>query len=380
MLKRLSLRARLTIWSAVVMTGVAVTLTVVSLVNADRLFVKNMSATLSEGATFEPDAGVDNDYPEIGYTRLELKLNQAGRRFHVWGIAGLAGVTLLGVGVTWLMAGHALRPVRDLSDAIQEISGKDLSRRVDVQGRQDEIGQLAQSFNAMMDKVNASFDRQQRFAASAAHELKTPLTTIQVGLEVLDLDEEPDPARMQKALAVTKANTERLIRLVEDLSRLSADEAYDRGDVVPVRALLAAAAEELSPLIRAKELTVSVEADPSLTLTGSRILLYRALCNLVENAAKYNRPGGTITLTAAAQEGMLTVRVADTGVGIPEDELSHIFEPFYRVDRSRSRAVGGSGLGLALVQDIVARHSGDIQVESRPGEGTVFLLRLPFQL
>lgn len=411
MLKRVSLRARLTLLSALVMACVAFALTAVSIFSADRIFVQSIPhdisvslSSLDSGehniSTFTPDVpnssyttysiepsnqnGVEitgndaSDTTNADYTILQLTLAKAGRQFNLWGIAGFALVILLGTGATWLMAGRALRPVRELSSAIEEIGGNDLSRRVDDHGRQDEIGQLAQSFNAMMDKVSNSFARQKRFSANAAHELKTPLTTIQVGLEVLDLDEHPAPSRMEKALAVVRTNTQRMIRLVDDLFRLSADEACEQRDEIPLCQLFMEIQAELSPQIQAKKLIVSAEAPPELKVTGNHTMLYRALFNLAENAVKYNHPGGSLHLSAFAEEaGCIGVQVSDSGVGIPQEELKHIFEPFYRVDQSRSRAVGGSGLGLSLVQDIIAKHGGTIQASSTPGEGTTFTLRFP---
>lgn len=399
----LSLRARLTLLSTLVTAGAAVILTLVSLYSADLIFVQSVPTEL---LTFQTSPSVKAGKPdsvELGqkemaeppsqggsapppaepYTiapideTIQISLTRAGRRFNLWGISGLILVTLLGAGVTWLMAGRALRPVRELSSAIQEVSGTDLSIHVETGGRQDEIGQLAHSFNDMMDKVRQSFERQKRFSASAAHELKTPLATMQVGLEVLELDEHPSPARMEKALAIAKANTGRMIRLMEDLFRLSSDQECDMQDEIPIPPLFAQIASELEPLLQEKHLSLSIQAEPGLQLSGSQTMLYHALFNLAENAAKYNREGGSIALSAAGEGSTVVIRVSDTGIGIAQGDLEHIFEPFYRVDRSRSRSMGGSGLGLALVKDIVERHGGSIQAASTPGEGTVFTLQFP---
>lgn len=315
MLKKLSLRARLTLLSALVTAGVAAVLTAVSLFSADRIFVRDLSETLLRDEFTvhteepgQPDAqrppsaevrgygappgpniisvtpNTGGPAPERAAYTIQISLSRAGRRFSLWGVAGLLLAVLAGAGVTWLMAGRALKPVRELSDAIGEMGGDDLSRRVDPCGRQDEIGQLARSFNAMMDKVSASFERQKRFSANAAHELKTPLATIQVGLEVLELDEQPPPERMEKALSVAKANTERMIRLVDDLFLLSAREDGGPREEIPVDGLFSEILAELSPRIQAAGLTVSTAAPPGIRLTGSRGMLYRALFNLAENA------------------------------------------------------------------------------------------------
>lgn len=379
-MKKLSLRMRLTLLSALVMASVAVILTSMFLFGADRIFVRD----LEQKMTFQPQdiiitsvkkEGVSNENMDLQEVTVSLK--KAGTQFNLWGMAALFLVLILGTGATWLMAGHVLKPLKELSSAIEEISGNDLSNRVEIQGRQDEIGRLARSFNHMMDKVSASFERQKRFSASAAHELKTPLATILVNLEVLELDGKTSPDRMEKVLTIVKANTERMIRLVEDLMRLTSDKDHEMEEEVELSEVFAITLDELSPLIRKKDLTVSIENTPDISLTGSRVMLYRVMSNLLENAAKYNREHGSISIVTGRDDNGVTVKIEDTGIGIPEEALPHIFEPFYRVDQSRSRAVGGAGLGLPLVKDIVEKHGGEVTVKSAAGEGTTFILRFP---
>ena len=380
MMKKLSLRMRLTLLSALVMASVAVILTSMFLFGADRIFVRD----LEQKMTFQPQdiiitsvkkEGVSNENMDLQEVTVSLK--KAGTQFNLWGMAALFLVLILGTGATWLMAGHVLKPLKELSFAIEEIGGNDLSNRVEIQGRQDEIGRLARSFNHMMDKVSASFERQKRFSASAAHELKTPLATILVNLEVLELDGKTSPDRMEKVLTIVKANTERMIRLVEDLMRLTSDKDHEMEEKVELSEVFAITLDELSPLIRKKDLTVSIENTPDISLTGSRVMLYRVMSNLLENAAKYNREHGSISIVTGRDDNGVTVKIEDTGIGIPEEALPHIFEPFYRVDQSRSRAVGGAGLGLPLVKDIVEKHGGEVTVKSAAGEGTTFILRFP---
>lgn len=408
MLKKISLRARLTLLSALVMVSVALTLTAMFFFGADQIFVQKLKrdlVTFQAANHYDPDDGAvsteksksasveiaesearggfyltpkqgDLEAGKTDYT-IAITLSQAGRRFNLWGLAALFPVLFLGIAATWFIAGRALRPLRDLSDTIEEIGGNDLFRRVDACGRQDEIGHLANSFNGMMDKLSDSFQRQKQFSANAAHELRTPLATIQVGLDVLELDERPTPQRLEKAVAVAKANTARMIRLVNDLFAFSSDAVRDLLDEIPVHTLFDEIVAELSPLLQTKNLTADASAPPEIRLRGNRTMLYRALFNLAENAAKYNRDGGSISLSAACMEEEIVICVSDTGIGIPPEALEHIFEPFYRVDRSRSRALGGSGLGLALVRDIVETHSGHIDVKSEPGSGSIFTLRFP---
>lgn len=374
--KGLSLRMRLTLLSASVMAGVAVILTTIFLFGADRFLVRDLQNTFEflpgEDIVISTVQGTD---PDVGAITFSIK--KARNRFNVWGIAGLGLVLFAGTGAAWVTAGRALKPVAELTGAIEEIGGNDLSRRVDVQDRQDEIGRLARSFNTMMDKVSVSFERQKRFSASAAHELKTPLATILVNLEVLSLDGQPSRERMEKALAVVRTNTDRMVRLVDDLFRLTAERESEMGEEVLVSEAFAEAVSDIKELTEKKQIRIFRENCQEVTLTGNRTMLCRAISNLVENAAKYNREGGTITLSAERTDESVTVRISDTGIGIPQEELSRIFEPFYRVEKSRSRTVGGAGLGLPLVKDIVETHGGKIAVESRPGEGTVFALHFP---
>ena len=362
MLKKISLRARLTLLSAMVMASVAVMLTGMFLVGADRIFVRSLQQYFVTQSD-EYDIVVSTAVPaETDPGEMTFTIKQAGNRFNLWGVAGLVLMLFLGTG--------------ELTDTIEEIGGNNLSRRVEHQDRADEIGQLAGSFNHMMDKVSASFERQQRFSASAAHELKTPLATILVNLDVLDMEEKASAAQMERVLSIVRTNTERMIRLVDNLFQLTTEKSSEMCEEVRIDEMFAEILEELSAQVNAKHLSVSLSSLSGIKLTGNRTMLYRAMSNLVENAAKYNRENGSISISASQQQEDIIIKIADTGIGIPKEECERIFEPFYRVDQSRSRSVGGAGLGLALVKDIVEKHRGTIQVCSRAGQGSEFILYL----
>ncbi len=376
MLKKISLRARLTLLSAMVMASVAVMLTGMFLVGADRIFVRSLQQYFVTQSD-EYDIVVSTAVPaETDPGEMTFTIKQAGNRFNLWGVAGLVLMLFLGTGATWLMAGKALKPLGELTDTIEEIGGNNLSRRVEHQDRADEIGQLAGSFNHMMDNVSASFERQQRFSASAAHELKTPLATMLVNLDVLDMEEKASAAQMERVLSIVRTNTERMIRLVDNLFQLTTEKSSEMCEDVPVDEMFAEILEELSAQLNAKHLSVSLSSLSGIKLTGNRTMLYRAMSNLVENAAKYNRENGSIFISASQQQEDVIIKIEDTGIGIPKEECERIFEPFYRVDQSRSRSIGGAGLGLALVKDIVEKHRGTIQVHSRAGQGSEFILYL----
>ena len=376
MLKKISLRARLTLLSAMVMASVAVMLTGMFLVGADRIFVRSLQQYFVTQSD-EYDIVVSTAVPaETDPGEMTFTIKQAGNRFNLWGVAGLVLMLFLGTGATWLMAGKALKPLGELTDTIEEIGGNNLSRRVEHQDRADEIGQLAGSFNHMMDNVSASFERQQRFSASAAHELKTPLATMLVNLDVLDMEEKASAAQMERVLSIVRTNTERMIRLVDNLFQLTTEKSSEMCEEVPVDEMFAEILEELSAQLNAKHLSVSLSSLSGIKLTGNRTMLYRAMSNLVENAAKYNRENGSIFISASQQQEDVIIKIEDTGIGIPKEECERIFEPFYRVDQSRSRSIGGAGLGLALMKDIVEKHRGTIQVCSRAGQGSEFILYL----
>lgn len=390
MLKKFSLRTRLTLLSTLVTTSMAILLTWIFMFNADRIFVQELPIIFSAAGeneiySFEATTPMqatsvdtselkDNDIKYINAVNMELTLTQANRQFNIWGFVGLFIITLLGAAAAWFMAGRALKPVRELSKAIEEVNSNNLSLHVDTGGREDEVGQLGNSFNAMMDKVSSSFERQKRFSANAAHELKTPLASIQLGLEVLELDEHPTQAQMEWALTVTKTNTERMIQLVENLFTLSSDKECEMNDCIDIKTVFSQISEELAATMYNKNITLTMEMNENIQISGNASMLYRAFFNLVENAVKYNKENGTIRLTASKENDAVKVCITDSGMGISKDDLEHIFEPFYRADQSRSRKMGGSGLGLSLVYDIMMRHNAQIFVESQLDMGTTFVL------
>lgn len=390
MLKKFSLRTRLTLLSTLVTTSMAILLTWIFMFNADRIFVQELPIIFSAAGeneiySFEATTPMqatsvdtselkDNDIKYINAVNMELTLTQANRQFNIWGFVGLFIITLLSAAAAWFMAGRALKPVRELSKTIEEVNSNNLSLHVDTGGREDEVGQLGNSFNAMMDKVSSSFERQKRFSANAAHELKTPLASIQLGLEVLELDEHPTQVQMEWALTVTKTNTERMIQLVENLFTLSSDKECEMNDCIDIKTVFSQISEELAASMYNKNITLTMEMNENIQISGNASMLYRAFFNLVENAVKYNKENGTIRLTVSKENDAVKVCITDSGMGISKDDLEHIFEPFYRADQSRSRKMGGSGLGLSLVYDIMMRHNAQIFVESQLDMGTTFVL------
>ena len=283
-----------------------------------------------------------------------------------------AVLALLGGVATYFISGHALRPIREFSDKIEEVQAQNLADSKLEENKVKELNQLSVSYNKMLGRLSDAFEIQRQFTANAAHELRTPLALMQVQLDSYNSGQHPgsDAETVQTIKMVTEQN-DRLSKMVKTLLDMSELQTVGRDEAIMVDALVDEVLADLEPLAREKhvELTGNCEA---ITIVGSDILIYRLVYNLVENAIKYIHPGGQVTVSASRKEKRVCLSVADTGNGIPEELRERVFEPFFRVDKSRSRALGGVGLGLALVHEIVRVHDGSITVRSNPSGGTVF--------
>lgn len=283
-----------------------------------------------------------------------------------------AVLALLGGVATYFISGHALRPIHEFSDKIEEVQAQNLADSKLEENKVKELNQLSVSYNKMLGRLSDAFEVQRQFTANAAHELRTPLALMQVQLDSYNSGQHPgsDAETVQTIKMVTEQN-DRLSKMVKTLLDMSELQTVGRDETIMVDALVDEVLADLEPLAREKdvELTGNCEA---ITIVGSDILIYRLVYNLVENAIKYNHLGGQVTVSASRKEKCVCLSVADTGNGIPEELRERVFEPFFRVDKSRSRALGGVGLGLALVHEIVRVHDGSITVRSNPSGGTVF--------
>ena len=285
------------------------------------------------------------------------------------GLAALGGAVIARV---------ALRPVDEMASTARRITAEDLSRRVEGRGSGDELDRLAETLNGMLARLEAAFDQTRRFAADAAHELRTPLTVLRGGIEVaLRMERSPDEYR--RVLASSLEEVKRLIRLAEDLLLLSRSLAGPEGARAPVdlEPLVLEVFEGGARLGHAAGVAVRVDATTPLAPRGDGAALRRALLNLVENAVKYTPPGGKVEIGLARAAGFAEITVADTGIGVDPAEFERIFEPFHRLDAARAHDTGGAGLGLAIARSIVIAHGGSITVESAPGAGSRFTVRLP---
>ena len=283
-----------------------------------------------------------------------------------------AVLALLGGVVTYFISGHALRPIREFSDKIEKVQAQNLADSRIEENQVKELNQLSVSYNRMLERLSDAFEIQRQFTANAAHELRTPLALMQVQLDLYHSNSHPgnDADTVQMIQMVTEQN-DRLNKMVKTLLDMSELQTVGRDDEIVLDALVDEVLEDLEPLAEGKNIRL-IGKCKDITMVGSDILIYRLVYNLVENAIKYNHSGGQVTVTADRKEKHVYLSVEDTGAGIPEELKERVFEPFFRVDKSRSRELGGVGLGLALVREIVRVHDGNITVKSNPSGGTIF--------
>ena len=281
-------------------------------------------------------------------------------------------LALLGGVVTYFISGHALRPIREFSDKIEEVQAQNLSDSRIEENNVNELNQLGISYNKMLERLSEAFEIQRQFTANAAHELRTPLALMQVQLDLYNSASHPgnDADTLQTIKMVTEQN-DKLNRMVKTLLDMSELQTVGRDDKIILDAIVEEVLADLEPLAVEKNIKLIGKCEDA-TMIGSDILIYRLVYNLVENAIKYNHPLGQVTVTAYQRNKHVYLSVEDTGSGIPKELRERVFEPFFRVDKSRSRELGGVGLGLALVHEIVRVHDGSICIKSGKTGGTIF--------
>jgi len=281
-------------------------------------------------------------------------------------------LALLGGVVTYFISGHALRPIREFSDKIEEVQAQNLSDSRIEENNVKELNQLGISYNKMLERLSEAFEIQRQFTANAAHELRTPLALMQVQLDLYNSASHPgnDADTLQTIKMVTEQN-DKLNRMVKTLLDMSELQTVGRDDKIILDAIVEEVLADLEPLAVEKNIKLIGKCEDA-TMIGSDILIYRLVYNLVENAIKYNHPLGQVTVTAYQRNKHVYLSVEDTGSGIPKEFRERVFEPFFRVDKSRSRELGGVGLGLAFVREIVRVHNGSICIKSGKTGGTIF--------
>ena len=334
--------------------------------------------------------------PKALFPQFEQEIQETKEDFLLRSVIATTIIILLSSVCTYFLTKKALTPLQKLTSEVSQIQAQNLSTQLAVPNSKDEIAQLTSSFNEMLARLDNAFSTQKQFSANAAHELRTPLAVLQTNLEVFEKKQEPEMVEYRQLFTMIKEQTARLSQLVGTLLDMTNLKSVPRTDHVSLEELVDEVFCDLDPV--AEKAGISIHFDDSssqdwhtdvhtpdasalnnniLNITGSYVLLYRAVYNLVENAIKYNRPNGSVTVSVKEKNGQAMILVKDTGIGISPENQKKIFDPFFRVDKSRSRAMGGAGLGLALVDSIAREHGGSVKVLESNEKGSIIALMLP---
>lgn len=334
--------------------------------------------------------------PKALFPQFEQEIQETKEAFLLRSVIATTIIILLSSVCTYFLTKKALTPLQKLTSEVSQIQAQNLSTQLAVPNSKDEIAQLTSSFNEMLTRLDNAFSTQKQFSANAAHELRTPLAVLQTNLEVFEKKQEPEMVEYQQLFTMIKEQTARLSQLVGTLLDMTNLKSVPRTDHVSLEELVDEVFCDLDPV--AEKAGISIHFDDNSSqdwhtdvhtpdasalnnnirnITGSYVLLYRAVYNLVENAIKYNRPNGSVTVSVKEKNGQAMILVKDTGIGISPENQKKIFDPFFRVDKSRSRAMGGAGLGLALVDSIAREHGGSVKVLESNEKGSIIALMLP---
>ena len=334
--------------------------------------------------------------PKALFPQFEQEIQETKEDFLLRSVIATTIIILLSSVCTYFLTKKTLTPLQKLTSEVSQIQAQNLSTQLAVPNSKDEIAQLTSSFNEMLARLDNAFSTQKQFSANAAHELRTPLAVLQTNLEVFEKKQEPEMVEYQQLFTMIKEQTAMLSQLVGTLLDMTNLKSVPRTDHVSLEELVDEVFCDLDPV--AEKAGISIHFDDSSSqdwhtdvhtpdasalnnnirnITGSYVLLYRAVYNLVENAIKYNRPNGSVTVSVKEKNGQAMILVKDTGIGISPENQKKIFDPFFRVDKSRSRAMGGAGLGLALVDSIAREHGGSVKVLESNEKGSIIALMLP---
>ena len=380
-MKRLSLQWRITLLTALLIAGTCICLNLL-LYHSGAVSIDSLNGFVFE---YTPESPEDPDglAIEISDSQMSEFISRfSDEAYDVKTDFGRKGwlitvaVTIVSAAIAYFVSGQALKPLRKLSQQAEKIDQDSIS---DIRLNEDtvkEFRQLSISVNLMLDRLSESFATQRQFSGNAAHELRTPLAIMQTKLELFAAEHknlEGDTAELVRSQA---EQLDRLSRLVHTLLEMSNLSSAPRSDRIELAALVEEIITDLTPLASQNDITMEQDCD-NVVITGSDALIYRLVFNLIENAVKYNRRGGSVSVSVHKENSDVVVRVSDTGCGIPEEYRESIFQPFFRVDKSRSRQMGGVGLGLALVHEIAVLHGGSVRAEPGNKSGTVFIVTLP---
>ena len=321
--------------------------------------------------------------PKALFPQFEQEIQETKEDFLLRSVIATTIIILLSSVCTYFLTKKTLTPLQKLTSEVSQIQAQNLSTQLAVPDSKDEIAQLTSSFNEMLARLDNAFSTQKQFSANAAHELRTPLAVLQTNLEVFEKKQEPEIVEYRQLFTMIKEQTARLSQLVGTLLDMTNLKSVPRTDLVALEELVDEVFCDLDPVAEKAGISIhfndSTSQDSHTDVTGSYVLLYRAVYNLVENAIKYNRPHGSVSVSVKQENGQAMVLVTDTGIGISPENQKKIFDPFFRVDKSRSRAMGGAGLGLALVDSIAKEHGGTVKVLESSETGSTIALMLPVE-
>ena len=371
-------------WRITLMTTLLIGLTCIAmnlmLCSSGVYYMDRIADALRGGGTViitdEGTASFDPQFAEPG-EELTIVVDGVQGRFRTTNWYITAVVTVLSGILAYFVSGHALKPLHSFASQVERVQMNNLAdMRIDEDAL-PEFKQLSQSFNQMLERLNDAFAAQRQFTGNAAHELRTPLALMQAQLELFSAEHPDVRPETAEFLSLLREQTERLTRLTKTLLEMSNLRQVARNERIRLAPMIEEIFADLAPLSDKCGVTLTAEGDG--IMTGSDALIYRLIFNLTENAVKYNRPGGSVRVSVAREPEKLLIRVSDNGCGIPEEYQQSIFQPFFRVDKSRSREYGGAGLGLSLVWEIADIHGGSVRVEESSKNGTVIAAEFPIQ-
>ena len=384
-MKKISLQWRLTILTTVLITVLCGCLTFFLYRNGIYYFDTLQETVTDQSAA--PEAVYidipDNEWDDFA-AQFATKVYNSKSDYRNRSLLITVVVALIGGAVTFFVSGRALKPLKEFSETVEKVQAQNLADYTIEENRIAELDRLRTSYNKMLLRLSESFETQRQFTGNAAHELRTPLALIQAQLDLYHTTEHPDSTTVAgETIQMVTEQNERLSKLVRTLLDMSELQTVSRNDRIELHSLIEEVLTDLEPLAQEKKVELiqrsqgaGAKADEELFLTGSDILIYRMLYNLVENAIKYNREDGTVTVSTIRKKNEVILKVSDTGNGIDEAFREQIFEPFFRVDKSRSRELGGVGLGLAMVREVVRVHDGTIEVYTNKHSGTTFEVKM----
>ena len=380
-MKKISLQWRLTILTTVLITVLCGCLTFFLYKNGV-YYIDTLQETVTDQSA-APEAVYidipDNEWDDFA-AQFATKVYNSKSDYRNRSLLITAVVALIGGAVTFFVSGRSLKPLKEFSETVEKVQAQNLADYTIEENRIAELDRLRTSYNKMLLRLSESFETQRQFTGNAAHELRTPLALIQAQLDLYHTTEHPESTAVaEETIQMVTEQNERLSKLVRTLLDMSELQTVSRNDRIELHSLIEEVLTDLEPLAQEKKVELiqksqgaGAKADKELFLTGSDILIYRMLYNLVENAIKYNRENGSVTVSAIRKKNEVVLTVSDTGNGIDEAFREQIFEPFFRIDKSRSRELGGVGLGLAMVREVVRVHDGTIKVYTNEHGGTTF--------